>query len=647
MFSLFIHLVRTILGDNAVEDFWAWLWWVVSHWITRYVVSWLVCLGALALSLHYAWVAFGAGPQGENRGKAGRVDGNEGHVTIDFGGQWLMGAMLVQGHGKHLFNRNVQREVLIAALPYEDETPDEERKPEDRGTRDHQKLMSWVMGTGNDNRAAAETVGSCVSPLTAGHGLDAIATIAVCSELEWTKPKLDNAIERRLGGPLYPPINAFYMGPLAVMSPKPAYRVNQVLCLVWALGTGLAVSYMSRGRFWWPLATVLVLLYPGFKGAHHLGQNPPLTLFLLVWGWALLVRGHPIVGGVVWGLLAFKPVWAAAFFWIPFVTGRFRFCFSMLATGAGLAALTLPFVGFDSWLHWLQIGPEATRTYNVDQNWVFLSRDLLSIPRRFLLDFSQSYYQRDRIDATIVGWGLWVAVLEITLMMVVMRPKQARETTGPIAAFLLLAGWMNCFHFMYYDILLSALPVFVLLTEPRRYLDPIMVAVVPLSSRQVGEDLAAYYGPNVPTEYPSEVPLLQAKHRNILVLNRVVPNVVLLLIIIEHFFNAIGLAASITGPWTNDPAFDVTVSWQAVGGNTVSTPSKWAPAPLRISTHLFVDPPGQPWDTYLCMFLWAWAGWQWHRMGRPRAAPAPLAEEAEDVILMPVEAPPGHAIRPA
>ncbi|MFX6201976.1 glycosyltransferase 87 family protein, partial [Acinetobacter baumannii] len=78
------------------------------------------------------------------------------------------------------------------------------------------------------------------------------------------------------------------------------------------------------------------------------GQNPPLTLLFLIWGWALIVRDRPTAAGVVWGLLAFKPVWALAFFLVPFLTGRWRTCLAMLLTAGFLVVLTLPFVGFYS-----------------------------------------------------------------------------------------------------------------------------------------------------------------------------------------------------------------------------------------------------------------------------------------------------------
>src|SRR5207253_2803043 len=81
--------------------------------------------------------------------------------------------------------------------------------------------------------------------------------------------------------------------------------------------------------------------------------------------WGLAVRGRNVAGGMVWGLLAFKPVWAAAFFLVPLLTRRWRFALAMLGTGAALGLATLPFVGLQTWFDWLAVGREATGLYNV------------------------------------------------------------------------------------------------------------------------------------------------------------------------------------------------------------------------------------------------------------------------------------------
>src|SRR5207237_2339228 len=190
----------------------------------------------------------------------------------------------------------------------------------------------------------------------------------------------------------------------AQLRPQPAYRVMQLALLGFVLMAGWAVRRLSQGRIWLPVAAAVIVIYPGFAGAQALGQNSPITLTILLWGWVLLAGGRPGWAGVAWGLLAFKPVWAATFFLVPLLTGRWRMCLTMAATGVAQIALTLPVVGVETWLDWLEVGRAGARWYDIDKNWIHLSRDLLGIPRRLLLDFEVPALPRDRPAAARAGW---------------------------------------------------------------------------------------------------------------------------------------------------------------------------------------------------------------------------------------------------
>ncbi len=559
-----------------MEKLWQWLVWFLLHWITRYVASWLLALGLGAFVLYWGWHAFDDG---------NRNDGNSGHATIDFGGQWLMGAMLLRGHGQDLYIRGYQRQVLVDAYPYDDETPDKNRPDDEKGRRDAGSLMTWFMGQDDDE--GDRVTGSLLTPLAASDPFGG-AALLIAGHEEWTPKNLERAGKAHIGGPLYPPINAFFYAPLGLLDPRTGYRVNQLLCLGYAAIAGLGVSYMSRGRFWWPLATALIIVYPGFKGALHLGQNPPLTLLLLIWGWALVVRDRPILGGILWGFLAFKPVWALAFFLVPFLTMRWRMALAMASTGIGLAAATLPFVGLHSWRQWLAVGKDASELYKTDTNWVFLSRDVFGIPRRLMGDFVNPGGNHDPTGATECGYGLLLAIVVATALLATIRLGQARRaTTGPIAAFVLLGAWLSCFHFMYYDILLTALPLFVLFAEPRRYLDPLFVAIVPLrTGERLGDDFARYYRAGPAYDHPPSVPLLQADYPHIWVVNRMVPNVLALFLLIEHAL----------------PHFTFHFS---ASGTLIGTVMEGRIFTTALWHH------GQPWDTFLAIYLWLYCGLLW------------------------------------
>src|SRR5262249_47002133 len=161
-----------------------------------------------------------------------------------------------------------------------------------------------------------------------------------------------------------PPIHALQMYPFGLLTPRTAYRAVQLINLLLALVTGWGIWQLCEGRVWWPLAVTAVIAYPGFSWSLDLGPNASVTLAMLVWGWVHIARGRQVWGGVFWGLMAFKPVWALAFFVVPLLTGRWRTCLAMLATGVAMAAATLPFVGWHGWMEWLQIGRDATYYYS-------------------------------------------------------------------------------------------------------------------------------------------------------------------------------------------------------------------------------------------------------------------------------------------
>lgn len=560
------------------------LWTFLLRPRVRYAFAWLLAVTTAGLMLHHSWTFFDT-PE--------RPDKNCGHVFIDFGGQYVMGRMIVEGHARDLYNRNVQRKVISRAYPREDEAPLTEHTKEEREGHDDENLMFWFMG--DDDPAAAGDVASVAAPLAARQPLQLAAVIASQAPL-WESDRLRSAMFCR-GGPLYPPITGFLYYPLARLRAQPAYRITQLICLALAFLAGLGVSVISRGRVWWPLAATAVIVFPGFEGNLNLGQNATLTLALLVWGWALLARGRPVAGGVLWGLLAFKPVWAVAFLFVPLFTGRWRMALAMLLTGAGLAALTLPFVGWHVWYDWFKIGQDAADLYRYDRNWIYLGRDLLSLPRKWM-DMSASANERhENLAALLVGWGALGLTLETTLRMLLVRRSEMQATTGAGPAFLLLSAWLLCYHFMYYDVLLAFLPAALLFTEPRRYLEPWAIAIMPLRGRLAGSGVLDYLMPGRAASYPDAVPLPLARPGNIWVLNRLVPTLLVTMALIYPLF-----------PYT-----------------------------------------GPPVDMYCLIALWVWCGWlvgsRWEARNPPPAQPVPLhmdmpVEVTHDGVERPLEAEP-------
>src|SRR5579885_3011407 len=97
----------------------------------RWVICWIILVVWASATGVGAWMAFN---------EADRADGNRGHATIDFGGQWLMGRMIVEGQGRRLYVRNYLWTVAQHNYP---------AGVEGRQTTksDAEALMEWLAGT--------------------------------------------------------------------------------------------------------------------------------------------------------------------------------------------------------------------------------------------------------------------------------------------------------------------------------------------------------------------------------------------------------------------------------------------------------------------------------------------------------------------
>jgi len=428
---------------------------VLFDWRMRYGLAWVLAVGIGIARIVNAYQAFGDG---------GRSDGNSGHTAIDFGGQWLMGRLLATGHGRELFVRPRQWEVAQQAYPEQFESPLQKK-------HDADSLVDNFMG--KTDARWENVAGAWVALIGPSDPLQR-AAVAMQAHDEWN-PELLAELNHPgkgdgIGGPLYPPVHAFVMLPLALGDhPQSAYFVMHYLQTLFCFLGGFAVSVMSRRRVWWPVAASLLLVYPGCRGAVDLGQNAPMTVAILLCGWAAMSRQRLILGGAIWGLLVYKPVWGLSFGIMLLLMRQWQAALAMAATATALCLATLPIVGVQTWLHWLHTGNEAAELYNLDSNWIPLSRDVLNLPRRLMVDFTEPYRERNRPLFTAACWGLWLLIVEVTLRVLALRGRGKIPFHGPLPAMLALAAWMCTFHFMYYDAMISALGVMILLSDPRPY----------------------------------------------------------------------------------------------------------------------------------------------------------------------------------
>jgi hypothetical protein len=505
------------------------------------VAVWGLCLGFAAQRLHHAWTEFGN--RATTPADRQRADGNSGHTQIDFGGQWVMGRMIATGRGPELYHRPAQWKVVREGFPPSAESPYVRRNA------DAPRHLREPEARDEDIRHDADWL--------------------MFSFMGEDKPRPDG--RPPIGGPLYPPVHAVLYSPLGLIDqPQRAYYLFQLLTIALTFVTGLGVARLSRGRVWWPAATLVILLYPGYRSGIDLAQNHVLSLAILVWGWVLATRGRDGLGGVVWGLLALKPTWAAAFFLVPLVMGRWRFCLAMGLTGAALGAATLPIVGLQAWFDWLEVGREASTLYTVNKNWIGLSRDLSGIPRRMLIDYTLPESQRSNWLADATGWALWAAVFVPTIAIYLWRGDR-RYRTGLGAGFLFLGAYLCCYRFMYYDVLLSVLPLAVLFADPRYFFRPTAFEV-----RPVGEPAAD---------------LLRS--RWIGTVNSFPLTILAMLLLIENWLLHLQVQGSL------GLGYFATTASAASGGTAKHVPT------VSAEVTLF-----QAWETVLLLLLWGWCLWR-------------------------------------
>src|SRR5947209_19164295 len=103
----------------------------------RYAAAWGLALVLAAAEMFHARFAYeDTRPPGD---PGRRADGNPGHTSIDFGGQWVMGRLLTRGYARELYHRARQWDVAQQAYPRSHEAPD-------AAEHDAEKLLSWFMG---------------------------------------------------------------------------------------------------------------------------------------------------------------------------------------------------------------------------------------------------------------------------------------------------------------------------------------------------------------------------------------------------------------------------------------------------------------------------------------------------------------------
>jgi len=377
----------------------------------------------------------------------GRAWNSTGHVTCDFACQWLLGRMFATGQAGDLYLIKPQRAVLAEGY---------------QGA-DLDKLVRDILWKGQQ--------------------------------------KSDEGIE----GPLYPPTHGLLMMPFAVLDPRAAHAVLTLVYVQLVFVSGLLIGDLTRWRIQGGEAVLVCLVFPNFSGGIVLGQNSSLTLALVTAGWWLWAKDRPLLAGLTWGLLAYKPVFAVAVVCVPVLWLNVRCLAGMASSGAGLVLATLPWCGWHSWVRWLSVGQNAAEIYARDRNWIWMSRDLIGLPRRQMWDWEHFWRHLELVtaqrewdpatlqlvdtswSATVAGLALWLGVWAVTFAVGFAACWRYRRlglfpAFGPQPAFVWFGFLLSVYHYMHYDMQVQALPMCLFLAAADRLRRPSQAALVALNA---------------------------------------------------------------------------------------------------------------------------------------------------------------------
>ncbi len=158
---------------------------------------------------------------------------------------------------------------------------------------------------------------------------------------------------------LYPPHYLLLLAPFAWIPPLPALAVFLVATFA-GLVTALSRYAQSRRDIW--IYGFAALLCPASAIVFNAGQNTFLTLALLIGGMALCER-RPVSGGILLGVLTFKPqLWLM----VPPVLLALRQWKSLgiaLATSAVLIVASIAIFGMEPWRAWFGVLTGGSELY--------------------------------------------------------------------------------------------------------------------------------------------------------------------------------------------------------------------------------------------------------------------------------------------
>jgi hypothetical protein len=267
-------------------------------------------------------------------------------------------------------------------------------------------------------------------------------------------------MERTLFGPAtqlygwhYPPFFLLVAAALAQLPYIPALILWQAGTLMLYLGSirlllrKSAAPFLSQDRLWFLLALGFTAV---FVNLTH-GQNGFLTTALFAFGMALLDE-RPILAGVLFGLLCYKPQFAVVIPLVLAVTGRWRTFGAVAATVLVAAALVTLIFGTGIWPAFMA-SAHFTRVVVLEQG-------------------NTGFYKMQSVFAWVRMWGGSVtlaygaqAAAAVVALFGLVRIWRGNIAIGYKSAALCLAALLVTPYSLDYDLMLLAPAIALLIAE--------------------------------------------------------------------------------------------------------------------------------------------------------------------------------------
>ncbi|HWA70017.1 MAG TPA: glycosyltransferase family 87 protein [Rhizomicrobium sp.] len=268
------------------------------------------------------------------------------------------------------------------------------------------------------------------------------------------------AMERAIFGPHtqlygwhYPPVFLLLAAPLAMLPYLPALALWLAATLaLYLLSIRLLLAGapdLARGRSWLFVALGFTAVFVNFI---H-GQNGFLTAALFAFGLALLDK-RPLLAGIAFGLLCYKPQYFAVIPLVLLASGRWRVLGAAAATALAVSAAATWLFGIEVWAAFFA-SAHFTRTVVLEQgNTGFAKMQSVFAAVRLMGGGVALAYAAQALSALIAlvaAWRIW-------------RGDAAREFKG---AALCLAALLVTPYSMDYDLMALAPAIALLVVQGR------------------------------------------------------------------------------------------------------------------------------------------------------------------------------------